>query len=167
MANLSLIRVNQKLAQAKWLIDYSEQELLAPVQSRGLVEAAAFDLVCAYQQYLYELIEIYGLKYSLAVRTELDLVRVFEVASKFPAEAVELVNLRQDPHSWASQLHSYYDSLWQQPKSSDPVKGQGEIYVVDMDAVLDARMVSMVTIKHWYDNFFNLVHRHRQTSAEF
>ena len=78
MANLSLTRVNQKLAQAKILLSSADGESLTPIHRNSIMEAAAFHLVSAYQHYLRELTETYGLKHAIGVRTELDLIKAFE-----------------------------------------------------------------------------------------
>src|SRR3954466_5281754 len=119
MANLSLTRVNQKLAQANILLIGDNEDSLKPIYRNSLMEAAAFHLASAYQHYLRELTETYGLKHAISVRNEQDLITAFEAATKHPAEADELSALREDKNSWLAQLHEYYDSLWQAPKQSN------------------------------------------------
>jgi hypothetical protein len=171
MANLSLTRVNQKLAQAKILLSDIVDESLIPIHRNSIMEAAAFHLVCAYQHYLRELAEVYGLKHAIAIHTELDLTNAFEVATKHPAEADELLALRSDTNSWLAQLQGYYDSLWQLPRQvisqADAESNDNLINMVNLDAVVDQQPVSLESIKRWHGEFIALVVRQRETSAEF
>lgn len=171
MTNLSLTRVNQKLAQAKVLLSSVDEESLTPIHRNSLMEAAAFHLVSAYQHYLRELTETYGLKHAVGVRNELDLLKAFHAASKHPAEAEELSALRDDPNSWLAQLHGYYDSLWQSPKqlnAKDSEKVDDNLIVsVSLDFVTELPPVSLEVIKQWHAEFVALVLRQRETSAEF
>jgi hypothetical protein len=171
MANLSLTRVNQKLAQAKVLLSDVVDESLTPIHRNSIMEAAAFHLVSAYQHYLRELTEIYGLKHAMGVRTELDLIKAFEAAIKHPAEAEELLVLRGDKNSWLTQLQNYYDSLWQPPQSAELSVNEESsdqlIRVVNVDVVTDVPPVNIEVIKHWHAEFVALVLRQRETSAEF
>jgi len=166
MANLSLTRVNQKLTQAKLLLQDVDEESLSPVHLNSLMEGASFHLVCAYQHYLREIAETYGLKNIIALRNESDLVAAFESAKKYPAEAQELNDLRKDPTSWLSQLHSYYDSLWRLPIAVDSQANESLINLVDVDAA-DIREVDVGLIQGWQSEFTALVLRQRETSAEF
>lgn len=171
MANLSLTRVNQKLAQAKILLSGVDEASLTPIHCSSLMEAAAFHLMSAYQHYLRELTETYGLKHAIGVRTELDLIKAFEAAKKHPAEADELSALRNDANSWLAQLHVYYDSLWQRPKQANPqASDQSDdnlISTVNVDVIDNLPPVSLETIKQWLGEFVALVMRQRETSAEF
>lgn len=166
MANLSLTRVNQKLTQAKLLLQCVDEESLSPVHLNSLMEGVSFHLVCAYQHYLREVAETYGLKNIIALRNESDLVAAFESAKKYPAEAQELNDLRKDPTSWLSQLHSYYDSLWRPPIAVDSQANESLINLVDIDAA-DIRVVDVGLIQGWQREFTALVLRQRETSAEF
>lgn len=165
MANVSLTRVNQKLSQVKVLLAMNHE--LSPVQLQAIVEAAAFHLVCAYQHYLRELAEVYGLKNTLAVRSEVDLITAFEAAKKYPAEAEELVSLKRSSSSWLSQLHDYYDSLWSLPRIMESQPTENLIPVVDVDQSSSAKPVDPATIAQWQVAFVDLVVRQRATSAEF
>ena len=171
MANLSLTRVNQKLAQAKILLLGVDEDSLKPIYRNSLMEAAAFHLASAYQHYLRELTETYGLKHAISVRDEQDLIKAFEAATKHPAEADELFALREDKNSWLAQLHEYYDSLWQAPRQSNKqANDQSDdnlIISVNLDLVADLPPVSLNVIKHWHTEFVALVLRQRETSAEF
>ncbi len=171
MANLSLTRVNQKLAQARVLLSNVVDESLTPIHRSSIMEAVAFHLVSAYQHYLRELTETYGLKNAIGIRTELDLIKAFEAATKHPAEADELSALRSDTNSWLAQLHIFYDSLWQLPKQAnsqaDAESNDNLINIVNLDVVVDQQTVSLETIKRWHSEFFALVARQRETSAEF
>jgi hypothetical protein len=166
MANLSLTRVNQKLMQAKLLVQGIDEESLSPVHRNALLEGAAFHLICAHQHYLREIAEAYGLKNIIALRSEQDLINAFESAKKYPAEARELNDLRKDPVSWLSQLQAYYDSLWRAPLIAEPQQTENLISVVDADnAVLP--QVNLTLVQSWQSDFAALVLRQRETSAEF
>ena len=169
MANLSLTRVNQKLAQARLLIVGVDEESLAAVHRNSLMEAAAFHLICAYQHYLRELAEAYGLKPVIDVRTEVDLATAFEAAKKHPAEADELLVLRNDSHSWLFRLQGYYESLWHAPKPSNSQSNDQSndnlISSVNLDVIAD--LISMENLREWHSDFVALVMRQRETSAEF
>lgn len=167
MSNLSLTRVNQKLAQAQLLISGVDEESLIPVHRNSLMEAAAFHLVCAYQHYIREIAETYGLKHAIGLRTELDLAKAFEVANKHPAEAGELNALRADQNSWIAQLKDYYDSLWQVPKPVNSQVDENLIHTVDMGKANSISDVSLELVREWHSEFVSLVARQRQTSAEF
>lgn len=164
MANLSLTRVNQKLMQAKSLLQHADESSVAPVHLNAVLEGAAFHLICAYQHYLRELAETYGLKNILSLRTEAELVSAFEAASKYPAEAEELVALRKDGSSWLAQLQVYYDSLWRQPVVNDVRDAENLIGLVDIDSAVE---VNLALINAWQGDFTALVMRQRETSAEF
>ena len=164
MANLSLTRVNQKLAQAKLLISGVDEKALKPIHLNSLLEAAAFHLICAYQHYIREIAEIYGLKHAIGLQNEVDLIKAFEAAKKHPAEAEELAALRLSASSWLVQLQTYYDSLWQLPKLANP-QSDDLISLVDVDKVV--MPVTIESVRHWHSEFVALVLRQRETSAEF
>ena len=165
MANLSLTRVNQKLAQAKLLISGVDEDSLKPLHRTALMEASAFHLVCAYQHYVREIAETYGLKHATGLKDETDLMKAFEAAKKHPAEAEELIALRLNVNSWLAQLQNYYDSLWQVPKSVSPHATEGLISLVDVDKIVVP--VNFKLIQEWHAEFVALVLRQRETSAEF
>jgi len=166
MANLSLTRVNQKLSQAKVLLNNVNVETLSQIHMNSLLEAASFHLVCAYRHYLRELAETYGLHNVLVLNTENDLIQAFVYAKKYPAEAEELVALRRDSASWLAQLHVYYDSLWQVPTPITAVSEGELITLVDIEAVARP-VVDLALVEHWQQAFMALVRRQRETSAEF
>jgi hypothetical protein len=163
MANLSLTRVNQKLGQARALLQQSDEARLTEVHRQSLLEGACFHLVCAYQHYLRELGENYGLKNSSAITTEEELAKALAMAGKHPAEAEELRQLRQ-VDSWLASLHVFYQSLWQTPK---PVaqSDEGLINLIDLDQAPPS--VSLEMLRQWHSEFAALVRRQRETSAEF
>ncbi|RYY75651.1 MAG: hypothetical protein EOO52_09740 [Gammaproteobacteria bacterium] len=166
MANLSLTRVNQKLAQAKLLVTGVDEKALTPVHRNSLLEASAFHLVCAYQHYIREVAETYGLKHAIGLQDESDLVKAFDAAKKHPAEAEELAALRSDSTSWLVQLQIYYDSLWQVPKLVTPQTSEELIGLVDLDRAA-AAPVTFESVLQWHSKFVALVLRQRETSAEF
>ncbi len=166
MANLSLTRVNQKLMQAKLLLQDMDQTMLSTVHANSLMEAAAFHLVCAYQHYLREIAENYHLKNIIGLQSESDLIKAFEAAKKYPAEAQELMDLRAAPASWLSRLHAYYDSLWRPSLMSETRAPENLIAFVDPDAE-DQPPISLSVITDWQSEFTALVLRQRETSAEF
>lgn len=166
MANLSLTRVNQKLMQAKQLLQGVDGNSLTPVHLNALLEGAAFHLMCAYQHYLREIAETYGLKNVVGLRSESDLIGAFEAAKKYPAEAEELAVLRKDANSWLAQLQTYYDSLWRLPVASENSDNDNLISLVNIDSM--ARVsVDLVVIQGWQRDFMALVVRQRDTSTEF
>ncbi len=166
MANLSLTPVNQKLMQAKQLLQVVDVSSLTSVHLNALLEGAAFHLICAYQHYLREIAETYGLKNVVALRSESDLIGAFEAAKKYPAEAEELVALRKDEKSWLVQLQTYYDSLWRLPVVNENRDSDNLISLVNMDSV-DLIDVDLRVIQGWQCDFTALVLRQRETSAEF
>ena len=166
MANLSLTRVNQKLMQAKCLLQVVDADSLLPVHLNALLEGAAFHLLCAYQHYLREIAEAYGLKNAVALRSEDDLIAAFEAAKKYPAEAKELVVLRKDANCWLVQLQNYYDSLWRLPVAKDARDNDNLITLVNMDSA-DVASVDLGRVQGWQRDFMALVLRQRETSAEF
>jgi len=166
MANLSLTRVNQKLMQAKSLIQGVDEESLSPVHCNALLEGSAFHLMCAYQHYLREIAETYGLKNIITMRSEVDLISAFESAKKYPAEAQELHALRKDRLSWLSQLQAYYDSLWRMPVLVDIQHTENLINLVNTDDLIIPG-VNLSVIVGWHKDFTELVIRQRETSAEF
>ena len=165
MTNLSLTRVNQKLAQAKLLISGVDEDSLKLIHRNALLEASAFHLVCAYQHYVREIAETYGLKHAIGLKDETDLMKAFEAAKKHPAEAEELVALRLNASSWLAQLQNYYDSLWQVPKPVSPHATEGLISLVDVDKIVVP--VNFKLVQEWHAEFVALVLRQRETSAEF
>lgn len=173
MANISLTRVNQKLAQVRALLDGVAADPLSPVHHNSLKEAAAFHLVCAYQHYLREIAETYWLKHSGSIRTEADLSAAFHSAKKHPVEAEELLALRQNSNSWVAQMHSYYESLWAVPVSISAVVSVEQqedslmIQAVNIDPGLAICEVDIPLILSWQRDFVALVQRQRETSAEF
>jgi len=166
MANLSLTRVNQKLMQAKQLLLVVDADSLPPVHVNALLEGAAFHLICAYQHYLREIAETYGLKNVVVLRSEDDLIGAFQAAKKYPVEAEELVTLRKDAKSWLVQLQSYYDSLWRLPVVNENRDADNLINLVNVDSV-DLIDVDLGGVQGWQRDFTALVLRQRETSAEF
>jgi len=174
MANISLTRVNQKLAQVRALLDGVDVNNLTSVHCNALKEAAAFHLVCAYQHYLREIAETYWLKNVSGIRTESDLSEAFLAAKKHPAEAEELISLRKNTNSWLAQLHRYYDALWVVPVSTalatvSEESQENEIIIsaVNIDPRFDISQVDIPLILAWHTDFLALVKRQRETSAEF
>ena len=164
MANLSLTRVNQKLAQAKLAIQAAGSEQLTQIHINSQMEAAAFHLMCAYQHYLREIAETYGLKQTLGLRTEADLANAFIAAAKQPAEAEELSSLARNSQSWLAQLQRYYDSLWAVPV---PITHQAEDALIPLINLEPVEQVSPESISSWHKAFVELAMRQRETSAEF
>jgi hypothetical protein len=162
MANLSLTRVNQKLGQAKALL-HNSTVALTQVHRQSLIEAVSFHLMCAYQHYLRELAETYGLKNTLGINTAGELIKAFEMAGKYPAEAQELQELRSG-QSWLAELHSFYDSLWRTPTPVSPPREGELIVLVSID---QPEAPDLESVARWHSNFVELVKRQRQTSAEF
>jgi hypothetical protein len=169
MPNLSLTRVNQKLAQAKALFDDIDKTALTSIRLNSRKEAAAFHLICAYYHYLHEIAETYWLKNSTGIQTEADLIAAFLIAKKHPAEAEELVGLRKDENSWLGQLHAYYESLWSVPAIAPNHTQSDEslVKIVNLDSSFDLIQVDLTLIASWHENFTALVMRQRETSAEF
>lgn len=163
MANLSLTRVNQKLGQAKALLQQPEGASLPEVHQQSLIEAVSFHLVCAYQHYLRELAENYGLKNASGITTAAELAKILEAAGKHPAEAEELCQLR-DEQGWLADLHNFYESLWRTPKLA-VLQPEGLINLVDIEA--HPPVASLKLASYWHGNFVALVRRQRETSAEF
>jgi len=166
MANLSLTRVNQKLMQAKQLLQVVDVDSLTPVHINALLEGATFHLMCAYHHYLREIAEAYGLKNIVVLRSENDLINAFEAAKKYPVEAEELVVLRKDASSWLVQLQAYYDSLWRLPVVKETHDDDNLINLIAMDSA-DEVDVDLSGIQAWLHEFTALVLRQRETSAEF
>lgn len=172
MANISLTRVNQKLSQARVLLEAAVSEL-TPVHQNSLKEAVSFHLVCAYRHYLREIAETYGLKYSATIATESDLQEAFYQAKKHPVEAEELIALRANENSWLRQLHSYYDFLWSVPVPAvvtAEVEQEGAsdiIKLVNVDPTPASMEVNIPLLASWHGEFVALVRRQRETSAEF
>jgi len=166
MANLSLTRVNQKLMQAKLLLQGIDEQSITPVYLAALLEGAAFHLMCAHQHYLRELAENYGLKNIITLRSEQDLIGAFESVKKYAVEAQELADLRKDSASWLSQLQSYYDSLWKMPVRAETQDNENLISVVNADAETVVA-VDLNRVRRWQSDFAALVLRQRETSAEF
>lgn len=162
MPNFSLTRVNQKLGQANALLQ--QPDASTQVHRQSLIEAVTFHLVCAYQHYLRELAETYGLKSVIGIATAGELVKAFEAAGKYPAEAQELVELRAG-RSWLADLHSYYDSLWRTPSPASSPREEELINVVNIDQT--APVPDLAQLIQWHKSFVELVKRQRQTSAEF
>lgn len=173
MANISLTRVNQKLAQVRALLDGVDESQLTPIQQNSLKEAATFHLVCAYQHYLREIGETYGLKNVTSVLTEADLVAAFYAAKKQPVEANELLALRSNATSWLEQLHRHYESLWLPPKVNAAIVAaeEGEdsniIAAFNIDPGITVAPVDIALILSWHAEFVALARRQRETSAEF
>lgn len=169
MANLSLTRVNQKLAQAKLSLQSAASEQLTQVHFNSLMEAAAFHLMCAYQHYLREVAETYGLKQTLGLRTEADLANAFVAAAKQPSEAEELSSLARNSQSWLAQLQRYYDSLWAVPvagtyQTEDAQTQDALIPLLNLEPL---EQVTLASIVSWHKAFVELAVRQRETSAEF
>ena len=170
MTNRSLIRVNQKLAQARELLKASDTESISPIQTDSILEAVAFHLVCAYRHYLRELAEVYSVNHIDDFNNESELVKALQAKAKHPAEADELVNLRTDQYSWLSQLHNYYNSLWKIPatsKAHDHDHDDALIKIVDIDSVNEIPPVTLLVVASWHLSFIDLIRRQRETSAEF
>ncbi len=169
MPSLSLTRVNQKLAQARALLQVIDESALTPLSLNSIQEAVAFHLICAYQHYLCEIAEVYWLKNVAAIRTESDLITAFYAAKKHPAEAEELLVLRTEKNSWLAQLHIYYESLWLVPviTLSDTQQDDRFINVVNLESNFDVASVDLALIDSWHLALLALITRQRQTSAEF
>jgi hypothetical protein len=176
MANLSFVRVNQKLAQVMTMLERAKQVSGNPSEVLlvgAMKEAIAFHLVCAYQHYLREIAENYFIKNGGSIVTEADLVLAFQAAKKHPAEANELVALRQVADSWLQQLHVYYESLWRLPVPVNfaelPPLSPNEnlIQLVNVEKPPKSEPVDLNLLLLWYQAFVALVIRQRETSAEF
>ncbi|HWV16679.1 MAG TPA: DUF6586 family protein [Cellvibrio sp.] len=177
MANISLTRVNQKLAQARALLTSAGDSPLVPIHLAALQEAVVFHLVCAYRHYLREIAETYGLKQSAGIATESDLAEAFRLAKKHPAEADELIALRENKGAWLGQLHSYYETLWSVPVLSvatveakierESEESASIIKLVNIDPAPALVAVDMTLLASWHVEFVALVGRQRETSAEF
>lgn len=169
MASPSLTQVNQKLAFCRALMQLVQQAP-EPVRAddrlrrQGLLDGAAFHLLCAYRHYLRELAENYSLPKTRYIGTEDDLLEALQRLGKNPSEARELKNLRADANSWLAELEASHNACWQPAPSADP--GQ-RIQVVNLDAPdAEAQVVTWEGLQRWYGAFNALVERQRETSVE-
>jgi hypothetical protein len=172
MQNFSLTRTNQKLVQARLLLESLDKSSASPVLINSIKEGAAFHLVCAYRHYLHEIAETYGIKNSTALNTEADLMAAFLAAKKHPVEVEELLVLRSKRNSWLGQLHRFYESLWGIPKTvaaitASEASSEGLIKLVDIESDPESVDLDLEAVVSWLKEFVALVERQRETSAEF
>lgn len=92
-------QTNQKLYQARLLIDASEAESDVVALAKALQEGATFQLMLAYQAYLHELAELAQFRGEI-----LSLQQLIDDCNVPIGEMTELKQLEQDSFSWLSQL---------------------------------------------------------------
>lgn len=106
-------QTNQKLYQARLLIDNSETEGNAEALASACEEGAIFQLVLAYQAYLHELAEIAQCRQEFH-----SLGQLIELCVVPTGEMTELNQLEKDDFSWLSQLLTAFESCGQVRKSN-------------------------------------------------
>jgi hypothetical protein len=178
----SLPLVNQKLAYARTLLQLLPSGTQdTSLQAHALTDAAATQLVCAFQHYLREIAENYRLKMSGLIAPEQALVVITEqaLAAAFaesdnaaPTEVQELLWLRADPASWLTCLHAYTAQQWAAAKPLTPpaepqITDENLIQLTTIEEKSGTETGTSADVSAWCDAFYEMIQRHRQNMSEY
>lgn len=166
--NTYLSTVNQKQFFARLLLDKC-----LPADDpyghagRAVAESALYQLACAYRNHLKAIAEAYQCASPAEIAGIGDLVAALQARNKHPAEAVEMENLEQDPHSWLALMLAAYQELLEGdsvPKSA-PIAKLG----IALQEVTEDRDhgLSPARVRQWLTAFEEMTGRHRETMVEF
>lgn len=137
----------------------------------AILDAVVFHLMCGYQNYLRELAENYRVVNFSLIDSEASLLSALDLIGKVPSEAVELSNLRHQPSSWLTQLHSYYESLWLASDLGPPVNKASPENVIPLVSLDEESFthprVQLEQVTVWEKAFSELIARQRETSCEY
>jgi len=111
-------QTNQKLYQARLLIDSSENDGVESALATACEEGAIFQLVLAYQAYLHELAEIANCREEF-----ISLAQLIEFTPVPTGEMTELRQLETDDFSWLAQLLTAFESCSHVKKSQAVMAG--------------------------------------------
>lgn len=172
MGLTSLGMVNQKLAYTRAMLvqlqALPEANAGQRMTSQALLDAGAFHLVCAYNHYLRELAEHYGLNPVADINTENDLQQALMAQGKTPAELHELQELRRQPDSWLNQLHASYSACWRLPGQKPVAHSATRIQALDLEASTAPPMpMTEERLQHVCQRLEELVSRHRESVTEW
>ena len=111
-------QTNQKLYQARLLIDNSEVDGIDRALATACEEGAVFQLVLAYQAYLHELAEIANCREGF-----ISLAQLIEFSAVPTGEMTELRQLELDDFSWLAQLLTAFEACSHLNKSQTVMTG--------------------------------------------
>ena len=150
---------NQKLYQARLLLDALEQEESSCSNARGLIaglqEAVLFQLMLAYQSYLHEIAEIAQYRESF-----FSLAELLESVPVATGEMTELKQLEDDDFSWLSQLQAAFQNC--SDKEQFVAKTQDNPVMIQLQ---DATQVSL-PLRAWFDALSHIIDLQRNNRQE-
>lgn len=157
--------VNQRLACASLLLG-DVQGARSATHHKALLDACLMHLCCAYQFYVRELAQYYGVKSVELLTDESEVAEALATMGKTPAEIQELQNLAEQPDSWLSRTRLYYHGLWEMPTNNQQASpAQGMIAVKNID-VSELPEVDAPIISELLHALQEVITRHRETALE-
>jgi hypothetical protein len=144
-------QTNQKLYQARLLIDSSEASGTAAPLASACEEGAIFQLILAYQAYLHELAEIANCREAF-----FSLSQLLEKCTVPTGEMTELAQLEQDDYSWLCQLLKAFESCGHIKKSQAIVAGTIPV----------ATQGSGHNVREWYQQLSDIIDLQRMNRQE-
>lgn len=144
-------QTNQKLYQARLLIDSGEADGIDSALATACEEGAIFQLVLAYQAYLHELAEIANCRQEFG-----SLAQLIERTAVPTGEMTELRQLEQDEFSWLSQLFQAFEACSQAKKSQAVMAG----------AIPLMNQGSGVNVRDWHQRLNDIIDLQRLNRQE-
>ena len=149
-------QTNQKLYQARLLIDAYDEQVDGSVLKDALYEGILFQLSLAYNAYLHELAAAVQCHEAFDSLTQL-----LSVTRLATGEMKELALLQQDSFSWLSQLFNAIESCGQLDKSARLTPASESMQRID----LVSESVNH-GVRVWYDSLSGLIDLQRANRQE-
>ena len=144
-------QTNQKLYQARLLIDAGEVPGAVAALASACEEGAIFQLMLAYQAYLHELAEIANCRQEFMSLTEL-----VDLCPVPTGEMTELLQLEMDEFSWLRQLLNGFDACGHIKKSQAAMSG-----VIPLTT-----QGSGHNVREWYQQLSDIIDLQRMNRQE-
>lgn len=150
---------NQKLYQARLLLDYQEQfEAESPIDSvlnAALQESILFQLALAYQSYLHEVAELAQYREEFG-----SLQQLLDLAPIQTGEMIELRKLELDTHSWLSQMLLAFEFCGQKENKPEPRRESASmIQLYDQTS-------AALPLRDWYQSLSDIIDLQRNNRQE-
>ena len=165
--NAYLSAVNQKLYFSKLLLGQIQPEHNCTAQLKeALCPSVLHQLICAYRHYLREIATTYQFKSPESISVIEHLSSCLASINKHPGEAQEIANLEANPDSWLYQLLSVYQQSLELPQQEATIIESSPIAVMQVDQQVDCISLGYDQLIIWYENFQEMVDRHRSLMIE-
>ncbi|MEH6616742.1 MAG: DUF6586 family protein [Porticoccus sp.] len=165
--NAYLSAVNQKLYFSKLLLGQLQSDSNGSTQlDEVLCQSALYQLACGYHHYLCEIATTYQFKSPESISSVEGLTSCLASINKHPGEAQEISNLEANPDSWLYQMLFAYEQLSGLPQQKAKTVESSQIAVMQVDQQGEGLTLGKKQLRRWYENFEEMIDRHRSLMVE-